>query len=164
MDSATTTTRPVYRIATLSDLDQVASIETERFGEHAYPYFVLRQLFDLHGTNWLVAEADGRVFGYALVARAPRRCAWLLSLAVSIDSCGRGHGTTLLERALQLCDDLRMRAVRITVRPTNEAAYRIYNRAGFTRTHHEERYFGEGEPRDVLECALDRRPRAPLPR
>ncbi|WP_405167689.1 GNAT family N-acetyltransferase [Nocardia sp. NBC_01499] len=155
LDIATTSPTPVYRIAALSDLDDVAAIETERFGDQSYPYFALRQLFDLHGANWLIAEVDGTVLGHVLVALTPDRRAWLLSLAVSADSCGRGYGSDLLEEAINLCRRHAMRSVLITVRPTNQSAYNLYRRIGFQWTgHHEERYFGVGEPRDVLEYKL----------
>ncbi|MFF3228673.1 GNAT family N-acetyltransferase [Nocardia suismassiliense] len=152
---ATTSPTPVYRIAALSDLDGVAAIETERFGDQSYPYFALRQLFDLHGANWLIVEVDGVVLGHVLVALLPDRRAWLLSLAVTQESCGRGYGSTLLTEAIKLCRKQKMRSVLITVRPTNQSAYNLYRRIGFQWTgHHEERYFGAGEPRDVLEYKL----------
>ncbi|PXX63274.1 ribosomal-protein-alanine N-acetyltransferase [Nocardia tenerifensis] len=154
MDSATTATAPVYRFACLADLADVAAIEAERFGDQAYPYFVLRQLFDLHGANWLIVEVDGVVLGHVLVALTPDRRGWLLSLAVSTRSCGRGYGSTLLAEAISLCRQRAMRSVLITVRPTNRTAYDLYRRIGFAWTGYEERYFGAGEPRDVLEYKL----------
>ncbi|WP_158607810.1 GNAT family N-acetyltransferase [Nocardia panacis] len=156
MNIATAATTPVYRRARLTDLDRVSSIENERFGAHSYPYFALRQLFDLHGASWLVVEVEGRLLGHVLVALAPQRRAWLLSLAVAADSCGRGYGTALVEQALRLCGSLDVGSVLITVRPTNQSAMNIYKRAGFEWAAHDERYFGEGEPRDVLECRLGR--------
>ncbi|MEU7217374.1 GNAT family N-acetyltransferase [Nocardia iowensis] len=155
LDIATTSPTPVYRIAALSDLEDVAAIETERFGDQSYPYFALRQLFDLHGDNWLIAEADGMVLGHVLVALTPDRRAWLLSLAVTADRCGRGYGSTLLEEAIDLCRQHAIRSVLITVRPTNQSAYNLYKRLGFEWTAYEECYFGIGEPRDVLEYKLD---------
>lgn len=154
MDSATTSSTPVYRNAELSDLADVAAIEAERFGDQAYPYFVLRQLFDLHGANWLIVEVGGLVVGHVLVALTPDRRGWLLSLAVRTPSCGRGYGSTLLAEAINLCRRQAMRSVLITVRPTNQSAYNLYRRIGFAWTGYEERYFGAGEPRDVLEYKL----------
>ncbi|KAA8890870.1 GNAT family N-acetyltransferase [Nocardia colli] len=154
VDSATTSSTPVYRNAELSDLADVAAIEAERFGDQAYPYFVLRQLFDLHGANWLIVEVGGLVVGHVLVALTPDRRGWLLSLAVRTHSCGRGYGSTLLAEAINLCRRQAMRSVLITVRPTNQSAYNLYRRIGFAWTGYEERYFGAGEPRDVLEYKL----------
>ncbi|WP_167837767.1 GNAT family N-acetyltransferase [Nocardia altamirensis] len=154
LDIATTSPTPVYRTAALSDLADVAAIETERFGAQSYPYFALRQLFDLHGANWLIAEVDGVVLGHVLVALTPDRRAWLLSLAVTTNRCGRGYGSTLLEQAIDLCKRHEMHSVLITVRPTNQSAYNLYKRLGFQWTAHEEHYFGKGEPRDVLEYKL----------
>ncbi|ASF10525.1 GNAT family N-acetyltransferase [Nocardia brasiliensis] len=154
VDIATASTTPVYRLAALSDLARVAAVEQERFGADAYPYFVLRQLFDLHGCDWLVAEVDDVVCGHLLVALTPDRRAWLLSFAVTESQCGRGYGSTLLAQAIELCSRHSVRSILITVRPTNQSAYNLYKRMGFTWTAYEEHYFGIGEPRDILEYKL----------
>src|SRR6266568_8002929 len=57
--------QPVYRSARLVDLHDIADIEAAVFPE-PYLYLMLRQLFELHGSEWLVAELDGAVIGYAL--------------------------------------------------------------------------------------------------
>lgn len=155
MEISTTARTPVYRMARLGDLDDIAKIETATFGDQSYPYFVLRQLFDVHGSSWLVAELDGVVLGYVLVALTAARRAWLVGFAVSVESHGHGYGRTLLQRALALCRTLPVDSVYITVRPTNQSAYNLYKRAGFTWSGYEESYFGAGEPRDVLVHKLD---------
>ncbi|MGQ4599254.1 hypothetical protein [Nocardia sp. R6R-6] len=53
MNIAQGTGEPVLRSASLDDLAEIAALEQTEFGELAYPYFALRQLFDLHGTHLL---------------------------------------------------------------------------------------------------------------
>jgi ribosomal-protein-alanine N-acetyltransferase len=139
----------------LRDLNAITALEFAEFGELAYPYFVVRQLFDLHGSGWLVVEVDGHVVGYIMVALAHDGCAWILGFAVDAGSRGHGHGKHLLERALALCREAAIDRVFITVRPTNAPAYHLYQKSGFVCVGHEDTYFGAGQPRDVLLCTLE---------
>ncbi|MFI6871134.1 GNAT family N-acetyltransferase [Nocardia sp. NPDC050406] len=141
---------PTIRSAGTDDLAGIQAIEWEQFSHLAYPYFVLRQLFELHGTDWTVAEFEGRVCGYVLTAISAERCAWFLGFAVAGHCRGRGFGRNLLEAALEHCRKARADRVFVTVRPDNRTAYRLYEDVGFVRSDHEAAYFGRDEPRDVL--------------
>ena len=142
----------VCRPATLADLATIAVVDNAVFADMPYPYFVLRQLFDVHGEHCVVVEADAVVHGYALVAFEPSHSiAWLLSLAVLPGSRKRGFGRALMDRALGMCVESKAERMRITVRPTNDVAYRLYKDSGFDWVHTEPTYFGEGQARDVLE-------------
>ena len=111
----------------------------------------------------LEVEVSTKIGGYALVAfesrlddSTPKR-AWLLGLGVVPKCRGRNYGRELLKRALDLCRTSGIEEVVITVRPTNESAYRIYKDAGFREEYVEEHYFGENEPRQVLVKILEAR-------
>ncbi|WP_227998070.1 GNAT family N-acetyltransferase [Nocardia australiensis] len=149
-------TNAEFRTATLADLVGIAAIEIEAFGEHAYPYHVLRTLFDLHGMDWLVVEEDGDVVGYVQVAVTLGQRAWLVGFALTAGSRGRGYGRVLLGMALDRCRDGSARRVFITVRPTNDTANRLYEDAGFVLAGHYDDYYGENEPRNLLVCDLTR--------
>jgi ribosomal-protein-alanine N-acetyltransferase len=140
----------LYRPARLDDLSGIEAIEATEFADLSYPYFALRQLYDLHGANWVVAEVDGVLCGYVLTAFASDWDAWLVGLGVQERSQGMGLGRGLVGRALDLCRAAMVEQVFVTVRPGNRAAYKLYVRAGFCRVGHDEEYFGAGEPRDVL--------------
>ncbi|MGQ4599255.1 GNAT family N-acetyltransferase [Nocardia sp. R6R-6] len=151
---------PVFRLAVLADLTQIGALEQTEFGELAYPYFALRQLFDLHGSHWVVADLDGAVCGYAMVALGSRRCAWVIGLAIAPHCRGRGYGRALLDDALERCRIAQVDEVFLTVRPTDQLASNLYKTAGFVRIGYEEHYFGAGEPRDVLVRRFARPPGA----
>ncbi|WP_454195609.1 GNAT family N-acetyltransferase [Nocardia sp. Marseille-Q1738] len=152
---------PVFRSASLGDLADISALEQTEFGELAYPYFALRQLFDLHGNHWLVVDLDGTIGGYAMVALGSSRCAWVIGLAVAPQCRGRGYGRALLDGALARCRVARVDDVFLTVRPNDQPASNLYKTAGFVWTGHEEGYFGAGEPRDVLVRRIRHRPGAP---
>ncbi|WP_067695321.1 GNAT family N-acetyltransferase [Nocardia jejuensis] len=134
----------------MADLDAIRSLEVAEFGNLAYPYFVLRQLFELHGANWTVAEDCGQVCGYVLTAIGPDAGAWFMGFAVAGFCQGRGYGRILLQAALDHCRTSQVDQVFVTVRPGNRPAYHLYKEVGFVWTDHESAYFGPDEPRDVL--------------
>ncbi|WP_433200463.1 GNAT family N-acetyltransferase [Nocardia sp. CA-107356] len=164
MDNSKGAGEPVFRTATLADLDDIAALEREHFGDLCYPYVMLRQLFDLHGSEWVVAEIGGRVRGYALVGVGTRRRGWVMGLAVAPRYRNRGVGRALLDRAVTSCRTAQADSVYITVRPTDQRVVDLYKNAGFRWAGHEQRYFGAGEPRDVLVHSIEHRPNnTPVP-
>ncbi len=150
LDISDRVTEPVFRSAVVDDLPAIAELESSEFEPLAYPYFALRQLFDVHGSHWVVADLGGQVCGYALVAVGPARSAWLIGLAVAAHCRGRGLGRLLLDRAVAGCRADEVDAVFITVRPSNAPAANLYKESGFTWAGYEDQYFGAGEPRELL--------------
>ncbi|MFJ4658794.1 GNAT family N-acetyltransferase [Nocardia sp. NPDC088792] len=141
---------PAFRAASMTDLSAIRTLEVVEFEHLAYPYFVLRQLFEVHGSDWMVAEDNGEVCGYVLTAIGPEGSAWFLGFAVAGHCRGRGYGRALLETALEHCRTSQVDQVFVTVRPGNRAARHLYKEVGFVWTDHEHDYFGADEPRDVL--------------
>ncbi|MBF6329627.1 GNAT family N-acetyltransferase [Nocardia transvalensis] len=144
--------QPVYRPAEFTDLEAIAAIEDEVFDE-PYRYLMLRQLFDLHGSQWLVAELDDAVIGYALTLEKNGR-ALLFTFAVANQFQCRGYGRALLEHALRRSRELGAEVEYLTVRPDNLPASNLFKQAGFEFIRHDEQYFGPGEPRDLYEYRL----------
>ncbi|WP_169811321.1 GNAT family N-acetyltransferase [Nocardia anaemiae] len=144
--------QPHYRQARLTDIEDIAAIEAAVFAE-PYLYLMLRQLYDLHGSDWLVAELDGRVIGYALTLRKAGR-ALLFTFAVAEQHQGKGYGPALLHHMLQQCRTDGAEVVYLTVRPDNQPAENLFKRAGFEFVEHDDEYFGPGEPRGVFEYRL----------
>ena len=144
--------QPVYRQARFADLEDIAAIESEVFGE-PYLYLMLRQLYDLHGAEWLVAEVAGTVIGYALTLEKSGR-ALLFTFAVAKRYQGAGFGRALLNQTLHVCRELGADTVYLTVRPDNHPAGNLFKQAGFEFIEHDDRYFGPGEPRDLYEYRL----------
>ncbi|MGI5219505.1 N-acetyltransferase family protein [Nocardia sp. CA-290969] len=144
--------QPEYRQARFADLEDIAAIEAEVFAE-PYLYLMLRQLFDLHGREWLVAEMQGTVIGYALTLEKDGR-ALLFTFAVAKRYQGAGYGRALLDHTLHVCRELGTETVCLTVRPDNHPAGGLFKQAGFDFVEHHDTYFGPGEPRDVYEYHL----------
>lgn len=96
------------------------------------------------GRWYLVAEADGRVVGYAGLAVAGSQ-ADVQTVAVSPDAQGRGLGTLLLDALVVEASRQGARSLLLEVRADNPAAIALYQRAGFERIAVRRRYYQPGD-------------------
>jgi GNAT superfamily N-acetyltransferase len=89
----------------------------------------------------LLAELDGRVVGMLQITFIPglsRRGAWRANIeAVRVDSelRGRGIGSWLMQRALDISRKRGCRLAQLTSDRTREGAHRFYDRLGFSDSH-----------------------------
>lgn len=146
------------RPAAERDLAAIAALEARAFPGLSYPYFTLRQLFDVHGRHMLVAADDGGLYGYVLLAGDGNGRSWLLALAVDRTHRQQGHGRCLLDAVLDLADDREAREVWVSVAPDNHPALRLYQAAGFCPTEQQYHdYFGPGQDRLMMVREVPRR-------
>lgn len=137
------------------DLAELEAIDTEIFGELAYPTFVLRQFLDVHSGSWFVAAGRGGLCGYSLGAAAmDRSVGWLLALAVRREFRGRGYGRALTAETLKVLRHNDVRTACLTVAPDNVAALGLYRSLGFTPVREVEGYLGAGQDRVIMACDL----------
>ncbi len=143
------------RRATEKDLDRLNHIDRVIFPDDAYPYFVLRQLFDVHGEHFLVLDRASEVSGYALLATTPdRQASWVLGLGVLPHARGLGHGRRLLEEGIARLTADKVAEVRLSVEPENEIALNLYHSLGFSTVRHHPAYFGHGDDRLIMRLPL----------
>lgn len=147
---------PATRGVTEADLPELLRVERETFPQDPYPYFVLRQLVDIHREHFLVAEEAGRLRGYALFVTAPGgSVSWIMSLAVTPDQRSRGLGRRLMREVLHRVRADGIRAVRLTVDPANTPAVALYRSLGFAAEGEvREDYFGAGDHRLIMSLTL----------
>ena len=130
-----------------SDVDGVVELENACFDD-PYPRYFLEQLAVANPDAFLVAVAEGRVLGYAVVDK------WedhdhLLSIAVSRERRRGGIGQRLFSA---LDATLRnTRPMRLEVRKSNSAAIQFYSKNGFTESGVAERYYLDGEDALLME-------------
>jgi ribosomal-protein-alanine N-acetyltransferase len=143
------------RPARLRDLEDLMRVDKEVFGPVAYPDFVLRQLFDVHGHHLLVLDTASGLQGYALLAAA-RGCevGWVLGLGVREPLRRMGHGRQLLTRSLRELTECGVREARLCVEPDNTAAITLYRSFRFEPIGKEDDYLGPGRPRTVMSLPL----------
>ncbi len=149
--------RPLtMREVTEDDLPELVRVDREAFPDEPYPYFVLRQLFDLHGDCLLVLDDGESLHGYVLyVTTRDGYRSWIVSLGVTRDRRGRGLGRRLMLEVLRRLRTEGVREVRLTVEPANAAAIMLYRSLGFSSDEGvREDYFGRGEDRLVMTLGL----------
>ncbi|MDI1433939.1 GNAT family N-acetyltransferase [Polyangium sorediatum] len=136
----------------ISDLHAVFAVERDVFGTHVYPDFFFRQAFDLWGDTFFVADGeDGSLDGYVLgVSSHEPGVMWVLSLAVRAASRGRGIGKALMHELLAAMKARGTSSAKLTVHPDNPAVT-LYRNLGFEVIGEEPHYFGEKDPRWVME-------------
>ncbi|MFI5781172.1 GNAT family N-acetyltransferase [Nocardia sp. NPDC051570] len=133
---------------TLEDLEPIAAIEAQAFSE-PYRFSMLRQLYEIHGSEWFVADLDVSVVGYSLTMEKAGQ-ALLFTFGVAKDFRHRGYGRVLLEHTMRQYRALGVR-ISLTVDPENARAVNLYKQAGFVHMRRDPKYFGLDEPRDIYE-------------
>ncbi|MFH8387535.1 GNAT family N-acetyltransferase [Kitasatospora sp. NPDC018058] len=137
------------------ELPELVRMDHRLFPDMPYPYFVLRQLYELYRDRLLVVEHGGELGGYALFATTPDgRRSWVLALGVVPGARGLGYGRSLMAEGLDRLTIDGVREVMITVAPGNSAARGLYGSLGFVQVDHRADYFGSGGDRLILRMPL----------
>jgi [ribosomal protein S18]-alanine N-acetyltransferase len=134
------------RRAELSDLDDIVALEETSFATDRLSRAQYRRHLDSETAQVLVASANHRRFlGTAVVFfRKGTQVARLYSIATSATARGKGVGSALLDAAEHAAKRRRCHALRLEVRTDNDVAIRLYERLGYQRMGHYERYYGDG--------------------
>jgi [ribosomal protein S18]-alanine N-acetyltransferase len=149
--------RPLtMRGVTEADLPELLRVDRAVFPEDPYPYFVLRQHFDVHGDRILVLDDGESLHGYVLfVTTSDGYVCWVLSLAIIPGQQGRGLGRRLMLEVLRQLRRESVHEVRLTVEPTNAAAIMLYRSLNFTTDGGVRKdYLGPGEDRLIMRLGL----------
>jgi [ribosomal protein S18]-alanine N-acetyltransferase len=143
------------REMTIADLDVILALELEAFGEEAWSRPMLEgELAQQPASrHYLVAQAGPRVVGYAGLLAAGNQ-ADVVTIAVSQDQQGRGHGSALLAALLAEARRRRCTEVFLEVRVDNARAQRLYRTRGFEEVGIRRGYY-QPSGADALVMRLD---------
>lgn len=119
---------PVLRPMRPLDVTPVAAIERAAY-EFPWTPGIFRDCL-LAGYPSLVLEQAGRVAGYGIMSIAAGE-AHLLNLALATDARGQGFGRLLLDQLVDQAVRAGADSMYLEVRPSNDRALRLYQRAGF---------------------------------
>ena len=124
--------RPLLRLMTMADLDDVLGLELALFGEEAWSRQMLAGELGQQPASryYLVAEDGGEVVGYAGLLAAGGQ-ADILTIAVATSRWGQGIGSDLLELLLAEAARRGSTEVFLEVRADNARAQRLYEWWGF---------------------------------
>ncbi|MBT8092176.1 MAG: GNAT family N-acetyltransferase [Gammaproteobacteria bacterium] len=92
---------------------------------------------------WLVAEASGRIAGYAYASKWKGRCAYRFAVETTIyldpDATGGGAGTRLYTALIDAVRAASMRSAIGGIALPNDASIRLHENLGFRKVGHFER-------------------------
>ncbi len=140
------------RRVSVSDLETIADMEREIFGESSYPINYLAELY-LNADYFMVATVGDWIVGY-IIGRLERRVAHILSIAVREGYRRRGIGSMLLKSFIEYA--IRRGALRVylEVSDRNEVAINFYLRHGFRVVDRIRRYYPDGSDALVMDMPL----------
>ena len=127
------------------DLDALLELEHRVFATDRLSRRSLRHLLHAPTAEVLVAEADGRFAGTAIVLfRAGSKLARLYSVAVAPHMGGRGIASLLLDAAEDRARARKCRAIRLEVHGTNHRAISRYHKSGYREFGRYPTYYEDG--------------------
>jgi ribosomal protein S18 acetylase RimI-like enzyme len=127
----------------ITDLDALLAIEQAVFTTDILSRRSFRRFLATAGATLIVAEAAGKLAGYALVLYPPRSLlARLYSIAVAPHSGRRGVGPLLLAAAERAARRRGRREMRLEVHEHNGRAIARYEKSGYRLFGRHRRYYG----------------------
>jgi len=94
-----------------------------------------------------VAELGGTIAGYAVMMPAVDEVE-LLDIGIVAEYQGRGLGSDLLQRMMELARSINMQRMFLEVRPSNIAALALYGKHGFREIGVRRGYYAAGDERE----------------
>ena len=142
-----------FRDAAPADLDRIAQIESRAY---AFPWSLGNFRDSLaYGHRCMLCITRDALVAYSVLMTAVDE-SHLLNLTVDVDYQGRGIGTRMLARILDLAQSDGARRLLLEVRPSNGPALRLYQRAGFKIIGLRKNYYPSATGReDALVMSLD---------
>jgi ribosomal protein S18 acetylase RimI-like enzyme len=143
------------RPAVRADLNAIESLENRVFNGDRLSRRSLREFIRSPRVTLLVADCDGSVAGYALLAyRKASQIARLYSIAIEPETTRRGSGSALVSSCATAALRRGCRKLRLEVRVDNVAAIRFYEKLGFQAFGHYADYYEDGAGALRLELDL----------
>jgi ribosomal-protein-alanine N-acetyltransferase len=138
-----------------TDLEEVLAIEAASFPSPWSRQHFLSELASPLSFPFIARAADETIVGY-ICSMLVLDEGTILNVAVRPESRGRGIGRLLVEAALHEFRTLGAAFVALEVRPTNLAAFSLYESLGFIITGRRSAYYANGEDAVLMEHEMKR--------
>ena len=135
-----------------ADVPAAAALEQKCFSV-PWSENALREELQNENARFFAAERCGEVCGYVGVHIILDE-GYLCNLAVDESARRNGAGTALMNAVIECCKKAGCAFLSLEVRPSNEAAVRLYEKLGFTKRG-ERKNFYEKPVEDALILTLD---------
>ncbi|HEX7325648.1 MAG TPA: ribosomal protein S18-alanine N-acetyltransferase [Rhodanobacteraceae bacterium] len=141
------------RPMTRADVSAIANIEAAAY-EFPWSRGIFRSCLE-NGHHCWVLEQAGKPIGYGILSVGADE-AHILNVCVAPLYQGHGHGSYLLHRLLDLARWHHAQRVFLEVRPSNEVAHGMYERAGFNEIGRRPGYYPARRGReDAIVMAME---------
>ena len=148
-----------------SDFNVICAIDRQCFSERiAYSPEEMALGLAQRGAFALVAEADGRVGGFALFCHERRNLGHVITIDILPEFRRMGMGRELMALGEQRLRDEGVSRLVLEVDVCNEQAIGFYERLGFARRLRLPRYYADGADALLMEKRLDIPPNRPSSR
>lgn len=146
---------PVIRLATADDADTIAILEAECQGDDAWSAALVRDgvTGDLPTIQYLVAENDGAITGYAVASYAGD-IAELQRIGVATEARRTGIASELLNAILAHAPSTGADRMLLEVRADNRGALAFYAARDFVEIDRRPRYYKDGVDAVVMRLPL----------
>lgn len=139
----------VIREMTERDMDHVFNIEAGIFPDpfDARRLDIMRRWFP---SACLVAEKNGKIVGYILATLRSPTLGHILSVAVIEEERGKGIGSALIRKSMEIMKSRGASAVRLEVRTDNMKAIKLYKKMGYKIDQLIPDYYSDGSDAYVM--------------
>ena len=146
-----------FRPVAEEDWQELLRLEREAYGVQGYSPYFLKMVPVLFGDLCWLAELPDGPCGYALGAleERDRKRGWLINVVVLPEAANQGVGGRLVGLCLDALRGKGAELIRLTVAPDNGPALKLYEKHGFRRVRADPAYYGEGQPRLLMEARGD---------
>ena len=140
-----------YRKATLIDLPVLVSLDREYFPDTAWPAEQFRAEISGKTRNFLIAECDGQIIGYASAfLPSAGGVTDLMTIAVNPDFRRQGIAKHLIEELERWAADRGADSMMLEVDIENQNAIALYAKLGYEKLNIRKNYYGYGKDAQIM--------------
>ena len=140
-----------YRKATHLDLPVLVSLDREYFPDTAWPAEQFRAEISGPTRNFIIAESEGEIIGYAsaYLPAAYGDCD-LMTIAVAPEYRRKGIAKYFISELQNWAKDHGAASMMLEVDMKNEAAISLYSSLGFEKLNIRKNYYGYGKDAQIM--------------
>jgi ribosomal protein S18 acetylase RimI-like enzyme len=137
--------------AVAADVDLVVGFESQVMNEKLYgkPLDRAAATSEIGINHYYLHLANGRVIATGALRWREDGSTYLSNIAVHPEERRKGFANAMMRHLLSMCD--RAPSIDLAVHPDNQAARALYVSLSFTLTHIHGNFFGDGEPRMIMQ-------------
>ena len=140
-----------YRKATHLDLPVLVSLDREYFPDTAWPAEQFRAEISGKTRNFLIAESEGEIIGYASAfLPSAGGVADLMTIAVHPDFRRQGIAHHLIAELENWAAELGADSMMLEVDINNENAIALYTKLGYQKLNIRKNYYGYGKDAQIM--------------